>query len=485
VTVIDPVDALDAQVLIDEARAHQRRRRRRVAVLVVLAAAAGVGGWLWSGTGGGGGGRVARPFHPVRPVPQPRVRPVVDAAAMRGHGTLVFVSHRALWSVSSGGGLQLLLPAADHPSHPTYSADGKWLEVSGTNAGHRVIWLARRDGQDLHAVAVRRTAVDRWSPRGHLLALHVSPSRAGRSALFVLDPSRGERTVAQTDGWFTGVVWSPDGRSLAAATSRSPDGQTTMTSYPLSGAPSTTWLSVNDRHGRLAGMTGLLLQPVGWWRGQGIAFWVYGNGMVDNLDQTPLLRLPSPGATSQRLGSTLSGTDKNAVTASNRGDLALVDQTGRQSFGRLIWQHKRVEVCAAGSATCAPVPAPARTVTIDPSWSPNGRTLLYDQAPRLATPGFPQGLVHRWYAENHLLTYRPATSARRVLPGTAGASAAQWSANGRTILFERDDGLWLLNRGSAGPMRVATPLFPRHAWPAYYGQIDWTGQFAWSDVEAR
>jgi hypothetical protein len=35
------------------------------------------------------------------------------------------------------------------------------------------------------------------------------------------------------------------------------------------------------------------------------------------------------------------------------------------------------------------------------------------------------------------------------------------------------DGIWLLPRPSAQPVRIATPLFRPGNWPAYYGQVDW------------
>jgi hypothetical protein len=50
-----------------------------------------------------------------------------------------------------------------------------------------------------------------------------------------------------------------------------------------------------------------------------------------------------------------------------------------------------------------------------------------------------------------------------------------------TLLYVAGDGLWLLPTLAAKPVEIATPLFPPHEWPAYYGQVAWTAQFArWS-----
>jgi hypothetical protein len=37
----------------------------------------------------------------------------------------------------------------------------------------------------------------------------------------------------------------------------------------------------------------------------------------------------------------------------------------------------------------------------------------------------------------------------------------------------------LLPRLGGRPVRVAGPLFWPNHWPNYYGQVDWTDQFAW------
>ena len=40
--------------------------------------------------------------------------------------------------------------------------------------------------------------------------------------------------------------------------------------------------------------------------------------------------------------------------------------------------------------------------------------------------------------------------------------------------------LWLLPTLDGKPIEIATPLFPVHNWPSYFGQIAWSAQFAWS-----
>jgi hypothetical protein len=59
-----------------------------------------------------------------------------------------------------------------------------------------------------------------------------------------------------------------------------------------------------------------------------------------------------------------------------------------------------------------------------------------------------------------------------------------WSPDGKNLLFVRNDGLWLASASGGSPTRIAYPLFrPRGLYSSfahdYYGQIAWTGQFAW------
>lgn len=74
--------------------------------------------------------------------------------------------------------------------------------------------------------------------------------------------------------------------------------------------------------------------------------------------------------------------------------------------------------------------------------------------------------------------YNPATRSLRKLDAS-GATVPAWSADGHSLLYIARDGIWLLPRLTARPVRIATPLFPPGNWPAYYGQVNWNPQFAW------
>jgi hypothetical protein len=95
-----------------------------------------------------------------------------------------------------------------------------------------------------------------------------------------------------------------------------------------------------------------------------------------------------------------------------------------------------------------------------------------------ASPAFPQHAVTDWYDAHQLWVYDPATRSIRKL-NAPGATVPAWSADGQSLLYIAHDGIWLLPRPRAQPVRIATPLFRPGNWPAYYGQVDWLDQFAW------
>jgi hypothetical protein len=55
-----------------------------------------------------------------------------------------------------------------------------------------------------------------------------------------------------------------------------------------------------------------------------------------------------------------------------------------------------------------------------------------------------------------------------------------WSRDSRSLLNVADDALWLIPRAGAKPAKIAGPLYSPHAWPSYYGQVGWSGEYAWA-----
>jgi hypothetical protein len=135
-----------------------------------------------------------------------------------------------------------------------------------------------------------------------------------------------------------------------------------------------------------------------------------------------------------------------------------------------------------GKLQTPPLGARGSGVSLDPAWSPAGNLLAYVKAPN----AFPGIVSLSWYDAHVLFVWNPKSDATRKIVAVDGVSAPTWSTNGRQLLYVSNDGLWLAPLGGK-PTEIEYPLFPPQQWKSvgtnglsYYGQIDWTGQFNWS-----
>jgi len=478
-----PQPQIDPDALIKEARERRRRRRQRIAlVLVAVAAACACLAYGFARLGGGGVG-----------TQHVRGGPVVNVGAFRGHGRLAFVSHRVLWVLDGEHGKLRRLPSSGGfvPTQPAFSRDGRWMAYlaqridPNTGTARARLWLAHGDGTDPRVIGdVSPYDLYGWSPRNDTLAVAAGPEQTRRpcpcyspTTLRLVTPNGSSRVLARGP-WINGAAWSPDGREIAVAV-EGPLERSVIATYPVAGGARTVWLRF-ARHVPLNGMTQILTSVAGWWRGVGIGFWAVGNGMVRNLDQTPLDVVAAPNARPRLLAQTLSDGTTTAVAAAARGvAVAVVADVSRgYEGGREIWSEKQVQVCPP-AAPCRGLVSRASKVTLDPAWSADGRTLAFVEAPALRDAAWPQQRLHRWYAEHMLALYDARSGHVTTLPRARGATVPAWAPDGKSLLYVSGDGLWLLPSLTGRPVEIATPLFPPNNWPAYYGQIAWAAQFAW------
>jgi hypothetical protein len=171
-----------------------------------------------------------------------------------------------------------------------------------------------------------------------------------------------------------------------------------------------------------------------------------------------------------------------------------------------------VQVCASGVAPCSavhgasvwtrpasfpchahhpytycypPLKAGSRNsgVSLDPAWSPNGSLLAYVRSPAVPQDSSPTA---QWLDYHELFLYDPTTRTTSEVAGGRGASAPQWSADGRSILYVSHDSLWLLTVRSGRSARIAGPLFGGASFAStynnnsFYHQVPFTAQFGWS-----
>jgi len=455
-------------VVIRQARARQRRRRRRIVavVAVVMVTGAGTAG-AWLGIGRAGG---------AKPAPPRSAGPVfsVNAAAFTGHGELAFVSRGTLWALDgTTTTLRRVRVPGVTPVDPAFSPEGRWLAFLGMSTSRAGtaspgLWLSSGNGRGAHKIrGLPAVGLVGWNPARDVLAV-----TAGKTVRLVW-PSGRARTLVRAPGTVS-AAWSPGGSALAVATATAT--ASTLASYPLTGGHPTVWARLRARGGM-----NYLIDPAGWWPRQGVGFWALTNSPSLNADQAPFYVIRAPGARPRLLGHTLPGNTLDQVAAAPNGRLAIT--AGTRGGWRVIWQDRHIVTCPPAGGACTAIPSPPSTVTLDPAWSPDGTQLAFVQAASRASPAFPHHAVTTWYNAHQLWVYNPGTRSLRKLDA-GGATVPAWSADGHSLLYVARDGIWLLPRLTARPVRIATPLFPPGNWPAYYGQVDWNPQFAWWSGQA-
>jgi WD40-like Beta Propeller Repeat len=525
----DAPDAADSpEALITEARRRTRRRRRLLAAAALLVA--GVAAGLYALLLPAGPGVIVGTAD----------SPFANARAFTGHGQLAFVSRDQLWVLDGAGGTlrHLPVPAGYTADAPTFSPDGRWLAyvVKPTNPnyyGTDQLWIAEADGAGAHRVAgVRLDQLVGWSPRGDVLAATVGQQlkyvpHGSPTAVNLIRPPASVRTLVRAPAVpaskygiaaIGSAVWSPTGTELAVALQGGLASEIESVSVDTRAKP-TIWFTAGSGPVRVAGMHGRVPDEVipdlaGWWTGWGIAFWIYDFGGVHNLDSTPVAVVHSPGARPRLVAQTLSTGLTDEVGPGPNGRLALVATS--TDMGRAIGSGKVVETCGAQTATCRAVTAasvwpgprlptprlpgcshcgsvptapadgtPGSGVSEDPSWSPNGRLLAYVKAPTYPLDAWPDDT---WFADHAVYVWNSGTGTTKRVGTIDGSALPTWSANSRDLLYESNDGLWLMPITTGKPVEIVHPLYPESDWNSkgshlasisYYGQIPWQQQFSW------
>jgi hypothetical protein len=377
-------------------------------------------------------------------------------------------------------------------SNPAWSRDDRWLAFlhTGPANGYDVpaptLWLVSSGASQAQEVTTNGIGMFAWSPVASVLAYTVVSG--GNATVAVPDnvwfdrPGSTPTNVAVgTDNGIGAIAWSPGGRQLAfddtvyaqraTATSPATKALGRLGVVSADGGPVVTAYQLTE--------TGIDL--AGWWPdGGGLLFWE-DPGFSDQADGETLDSLAPGNRHPVGLATSLVGSTWLAPEPDGHTVAVVVG-----AFRDIRAPGRHVDRCVFPAATCQAVPVPAASVGLAPSWSASG-SLVFAVAP--ASPPFgpsdySPGWMARWNAANALWTVGPGGRPSPLTSTPPGALLAVPAAKGNAMVVVADDGLWLAGTATAAPaVRVAGPLYSTIGPAGYYGEVDWTGSFAWSGAD--
>jgi hypothetical protein len=435
---------------------------------------------------------------PPNPSDPPATGDTVDAASWAGHGDLAFVSSGRLAVLTDGGTLtQITGPTGGgFDSNPAWSVDDRWLAFlhTGPANGFAVpaptLWLVQAGSSQAHEVTSEGIGMFAWSPVTSELAYTVVSTYKFPGGvpedLWVDHPGSAPVGVPVGKGAGVGAIaWSPDGAELAFDDS--------VFAHPATA--SSPWTPPVGRVGIVSATGGAVVTAyrmdesgidlAGWWpEGGGLLFWedpgFSGSGSLTGLTLYSLAR----------------GTDKPvAVVSSLVGSTWLSEEPGGHrvavvaGVGRPVWTSGRdVDLCTFPAATCHAVPIAPGSVGLAPSWSASG-SLIFAVGSASGSFGldgdafYSSGWMGQWNATNALWTTAPGGHPSPLSLTPSGSLLAVAAERGSAMVVVADNALWLADPTSGTPaIRVAGPLYSTTAPSGYYGEVDWSGTFAWSNA---
>jgi len=413
------------------------------------------------------------------------------SSPLNGHGELAYIAYGKLYLLGGPAGALRRVPLPGIPDAPAWSADDRWLAVevsSPPSAGQpeiqmpATLWLVNAAGTTAKRLTPTSWQIDgfAWAPYADELAVtaYLPQAPQARSWLAAtLTPAGKPRTLVAS-GDLNGPAWSPDGTRIAVGLAVFTGGQwrSELDVLGLSGGPPIVVTTTS----------GNVLELAGWWsNGEGLLYWLdyQGSGSIA-ADGLPLDGVALGTSSPRTIVSTML-VHASWLAPSPVGNAVAVVSGG----DRVIWSGgKQITLCSA-VGRCTPVAQPANVVSIDPSWSPSGTQVAFA---RLSASGpfgpngradFSPYWITRWEATSRLwIVGADGSGARPIAAAGPGAVDPAWGRDG-SLLFVRDDSLWLLPAGAPAAERLTGPLGALSGtayYRTYYGYVPYPRLFAWT-----
>ena len=401
---------------------------------------------------------------------------------------------------ADGSGSNTIVENSEGMSTPAWSADGKWLAYTRVGKRWQDLYRIRPDGT--HDTRLTRDlnqqAVLSWSPDGRWLAYLRSNINGSGGAVRVLDV-RGLHSRPLRHGSEASGDWAPDSKAVLIQRSREIRifvlrARRTRTASPRSPAENLTY--------------------VGWLGARRLLFSARIRGNDFDLytmrpDRSGLRRVTSSPAQESQPAWSPNGQRLAFVRSGAQDSLCIVTlgaarprcRTSQMALDRPAWSPNGRElayVCDTELCLSAPDGSDAHVVERDQavaphgvSWSPNGRELVFASRPpdgalwlldiqsgalkQLTAPRndsqpawSPVGrqiVFRRGFAIDTVDPLVGEASVQEILPGYLHPA---WSSDGRRVVFDNDDRLFVAGPDDRSITALTRPLVgSRDAYPAW------------------
>jgi Tol biopolymer transport system component len=409
------------------------------------------------GSAGAGSAGAGSARHPAGPTTSAAGKPSGEIPAL---GRVAVITSAGIEIVGGAGAVRV---GDAEATSPEWSPDGRTLAFLD---GQR-LWLADPSGHS-------RTLLDRlidsfaWSPAGNLLAAVPIPDGAP-GGLVAVDTAGRVTVLVGPDFYVSSYQWSPDGRTIAygqafPAMSAGPADRTDRLYLRDLSSSSARVVPYDPGAGN-----GIILGA--WWpNGAGIYLWPDPQHSASiAADGLELQAVSFSGGQATDIGTTLP--HREALAVSPDGNRVVIMEGG----SRFLTQTKSLVDCRVGGPRCSPVSQPTGTVSLEPSWAPDAKKIVFVRAAASQDVD-----TAPWLRTARLYLYDVASGEARPIPRLpTSVGYPEFSSDGRDVIFQHGVDLLTVNLSTGRVRRLATGL------PPIYAQWVGTPPYALAEVRPR